>query len=132
MLKSGIEFGNLGIDGNNVYGSVPNAQTDFDFLAELTVHGEIIYRVSKNKTGSDIIESKTAELEIGDNTYYLLVYSDGELIDRYTVTIRRRPIYTVTFNTNGGTEIADMQVEEGSLITDAKTSKTGYTLSGWD
>ncbi|NLW47728.1 MAG: InlB B-repeat-containing protein, partial [Firmicutes bacterium] len=40
--------------------------------------------------------------------------------------------YTVTFETNGGTEITEVTVEkDGSLTLPANPSKTGYAFDGW-
>ena len=40
--------------------------------------------------------------------------------------------YTVTFNSDGGTEIPAVTVEEGSIITEPKDPvKDGYTFEGW-
>ncbi|MDR0721831.1 MAG: InlB B-repeat-containing protein, partial [Treponema sp.] len=40
--------------------------------------------------------------------------------------------YTVTFNTNGGTAVDAVQVEEGKTLTKpGAPAKTGYTFSAW-
>jgi uncharacterized repeat protein (TIGR02543 family) len=40
--------------------------------------------------------------------------------------------YTVTFNTNGGTSVAEISVEEGQVFTEpTPPSREGYTFSGW-
>ncbi|MBQ0099280.1 MAG: InlB B-repeat-containing protein, partial [Firmicutes bacterium] len=130
--KDDISFKTLSVDGTNVYGKIPNNQDEFDFLSEIERSGSTSYKVSLNKSGSEIIESKTAEPIVGDNTYYILVYVNNELDKKYTVTIRRRPIYTVTFNTNGGTTVENQTVEEDSFATEPTTTRTGYTFISWD
>ena len=132
-LQSGIAFKTLAVDGNNAYGKIPNAQTEFDFLTEIEKKGNVSFNVSKNLAGDDIIVSKTVEPAVGDNKYYILVYQNGELLSRYNVTIRRRPIYTVTFNTDGGTAVVPQRIEEDSFVIEpiAPTRK-GYNFIGWD
>ncbi|NCA68242.1 MAG: hypothetical protein EOM87_09305 [Clostridia bacterium] len=40
--------------------------------------------------------------------------------------------YTVTFNTNGGTEIASLTIQAGATISlPSSPTKTGYTFDGW-
>jgi uncharacterized repeat protein (TIGR02543 family) len=46
--------------------------------------------------------------------------------------LNRKPKYTITFNTNGGTSISSIKVEEGSMINNKiSTTKEGYKFSGW-
>lgn len=73
-------------------------------------------------------------------------YSDAELTQRVTSvkldankTVyakwkeAEKPTYTFTFNTNGGTSIAPLTKEEGSVIDLTKYNPTreGYTFEGW-
>jgi uncharacterized repeat protein (TIGR02543 family) len=74
----------------------------------------------------------TATLAVGDNTWYVLVKASDNTTKLYTLSIRRRPIYTVTFQTNGGTTVGAQQVEEDSFVTSPTTTKTGYNFTGWD
>ena len=122
----------MAVDGNNVYGKIPNAQIEFDFLTEIEKKGNVTYEVSRNLAGDDIIISKTAEPNEGDNKYYILVYQNGDLLSRYNVTIRRREIYDVTFNTDGGTAVEPQQIEEDNFVTEPTTIKAGYTFIEWN
>lgn len=131
-LKSGIAFKTMEIDGNNVYKTIPYAQTEFDFLNEIEKKGNATYIVSNNMSGNDIIESKMVEPDTGDNRYYVLVYINGELDVRYTVNVYRLHSYTVSFNTNGGTLVENQQVEENSFAVEPTTTRTNYIFDGWD
>ena len=54
--------------------------------------------VSKDVYGTQTYLEKTIPLEAGDNICYLFVMKDEEIVNKYTITIRRKPIYNVTFN----------------------------------
>ena len=113
------------------YGKVSNDTTTFSFINEIVVADAATYIVSTDLNGSNVIRTKTVSLEIGDNTFYILV-ENGKELGLYTVTIRRRPIYTVSFNTNGGTFVSSQSVEEDSLAIAPTTVKKGYDFEQWD
>ena len=125
-----IKTNTLSVDGTNISGKVSNATTIFSFIDEISVADSATYTVSTDINGSHTIKTKTVNLAIGDNTYYIFV-ENGKDIRLYTVSIRRRPIYTVTFDSNGGTEVEQQQVEEDSFAISPSSKKTGYDLS-WD
>ena len=131
-LQSGIVFKTLSVDKDlNVYGKVANTKTTFSFINEVEVKGNATFVVSTDIYGMQQIPTKTVPIEIGDNTFYI-TETVGNNIRLFTVTVRRRPIYTVSFNTNGGTTVASQQVEEDSLATEPTTTRAGYTFTGWD
>ena len=126
-----ISFKTLQANGTDVYGKVSNTTTTFSFLTEVTKSGKATFDVFRDLECSDVIRSKTAALEIGDNTFYILEYVDGEVNALYTVTVRRKPMYTVTFDAKGGTAVESQTVEEDALAMLPETTKTGYTFAGW-
>ena len=87
--------------------------------------------LSSDSAGSNVIEDKTAALEVGDNTFYAVVTSAEGQVRAYTLNIRRRAIYTVTFNEAGGLVCAAQQVEEDSYAVEPETERLGYTFMGW-
>ena len=125
-------FSTLQVNGTEVYGEVSNATTTFSFLDEVKTSKTITYTVSLDIHGTQVVETKTVTLEIGNNTFYILEKDKNEASKLYTVTIRRRPMYTVTFDVDGGTKVATQTVEEGSKTTAPTTTKTGYTFTGWN
>ena len=129
--ETGILFNTLTVDGTDVYGKVSNDTAIFSFIGEITVKGDATYVVDVHISCNNPIESKTAELSVGDNTFYVLE-KIGNNVKLYTVTIRRRPMYEVIFNTNGGTSVERQVVEEDSLISQPTTTRAGYTCTGWD
>ena len=128
---TGILFNTLSIDGTKVYGKVSNTTTEFSFIDEVTVKGSATYVVDNDKDCSSPIASKTVDLLVGDNIFYVLE-SVGNNVKLYTVTIRRRPVYDVIFETNGGNNVEKQIVEEDSFAIQPTVNKLGYTLIGWD
>ncbi|MBQ7912632.1 MAG: leucine-rich repeat protein [Clostridia bacterium] len=129
--RLGIMFNTLTVADRKVYGKVDNAVTEFIFSDEITVNGKASYVVSADEDGTQTLEN-TISLEVGDNVVYVIESIDNEITKVYTVTIRRRPIYTVVFETDGGTAVESQTVEEDSLATEPETTKTGYTFLAWD
>ena len=119
----------LTVDGDRIYGSVSNTTTIFSFLNDITVNGNASYILSRDIECENEITSKTVGISIGDNIFYILV-TNGKNAKLYTVTLRRLPMYTVSFNTNGGTELETISFEEGDFEY-PETSKSGYNLDGW-
>ena len=127
-----ISFKTLQVDGVNVYGNFSNATTMFSFANEIAVSGKATYYVSLDPYGMQIVVTKTVSLNSGDNTFYILEQV-GEEVTLYTVVIRRRPVYSVTFDTNGGSAIESQTIEEDSYATVPVHAPTrdGYTFAGW-
>jgi len=131
VVESGISFKTLEVNGTDVYGKVPNSTSTYSFINEITTSGNVSYVVSLDVYGMQTVVTKNVSLNEGDNVFYVL-QSVGEDITLYTITIRRRPMYNVYFDTKGGTAVADQMVEEGGFVTVPTTSRTGYTFVGWD
>ena len=130
-LTSGISFKTLSVDDDlNVYGKVANSQNTYSFIKEVEVKGNATFVVSTDIYGIQQVPTKTVPLEIGDNTFYI-TETVGNDIRLFTVVVRRRPFYTVMFDSKGGTEIDSQMIEEDSLINPPTTTKVGYTLNGW-
>ena len=129
VIDDTITFKTLQVaaDGETVYGKVSNATTTFSFLKEIEEHGNATYQVYKEITCETLLASKSISLNVGDNTVYIL-QTVGKDLKLYTVTVRRRPIYTVSFDTDGGTAVQSQQVEEDSFAAEPTTRRTGYTF----
>ena len=122
-------------EGQNAFISVANATPSFSFIGQVTVSEGATWQISTDMYGMNSVPTKTVPLNAGDNIFYLLVTSgNGENITLYTINVRRRPIYTVSFNTNGGTTVPAQQVEENSLATEPTmtVTRTGYTFANWN
>ena len=128
--KNMLTFKTLEVTDDTVYGKVSNATEDFSFIKEITADSGVIFYVCTDKACKNVIPSKTVNLEIGDNTFYILA-DGGNNIKLYTVTLRRRPIHTVTFDTDGGTEIETQYIEEDKIVAEPEIEKRGYTFNSW-
>ena len=121
----------LELNGTDIYGKVSNATSTFSFINEIAIADSATYIVSTDINGSNVIRTKTVSLGIGDNTFYILV-ENGKDLGLYTVVIRRRPMYSVSFNVNGGTSVSSQTIEEDYLATEPTTERKGYTFDKWD
>ena len=127
-----VGFQTLGVSGTTVYGKVSSTTTRFSFIDEISAVNNITYQVFRDPACKELIENKTPELVGGDNIFYVLTYTGGESNTLYTVTVRRKPLYTVTFDTAGGTPIASQTVEEDAFIAAPDIpQKTGHTFASW-
>ena len=138
-LESKISFktltvGQKNIDGNiPVYGKVSNSQKNYSFIDEVETWGNIQYVVSLDIYGIKQVATKTIPLNDGDNVVYITEQLNGNPKAVYEVTIRRREIYTVTFNSQGGTAVDNQAIEEDSLAIQPVTpTKKGYTFNRWN
>ena len=121
----------LKLNGTDIYGKVSNATSTFSFINEIAIADSASYTVSTDINGSNVIRTKTVSLGIGDNTFYILV-ENGKDLGLYTVVIRRRPMYSVSFNVNGGTSVSSQTIEEDHFATEPTTERKGYTFDKWD
>ena len=132
-LQGYISFKNLTATENNVYGVVNNDTETFSFIDEVERTGDVTYIVTLDEFGINPALTKIVPLEIGDNKVYVFELIDGEINKYYTVTIRRKPMYVVTFNTQGSS-VDSQTIEEDSFAVEPETNPTraGYTFDGWD
>ena len=133
MTFKTLTVGQKNIDGNvPVYGKVPNVQKTYSFIDEVKTEGNVQYVVSLDIYGIKQVATKTIPLIEGDNVVYITEQIDGNPKTIYEVTIRRRKIYTVSFNLRGGSAVESQQIEEDSLANEPSTTKTGYSFIEWD
>ena len=130
-LESNMTFKTLLVNGDKVYGKVSNNTETFSFVNEIEAVGLIKYFISFDIYGNQKIDTKTIPLNIGDNTVYVTELLNGEPKATFEVTIRRRPVYTVSFDTNGGSDVQRQQIEEDTIIPEPITTRLGYTFVNW-
>ena len=112
--------------------TVDNATEKFSFGNSIAVPRTNTWNVYYDLDGSKAINSQTVSLQPGDNTFYVIVENSAGDKKTYEVTIRRKPLYIVSFNTNGGENIINEIVMEGDLATYQEPVKEGYIFGSWD
>ena len=81
---------------NTLYLKIPNEQTTFSFLNKINVSENSQWKLYTDIECTQEIVSKTTSVKVGDNVFYILV-TQGNHLSLYTATVRRRPVYTVSF-----------------------------------
>ncbi|MDY6367131.1 MAG: InlB B-repeat-containing protein, partial [Clostridia bacterium] len=75
----------------------------FGLNAEIVNKDEdVTFKVCTANDAEKEIDGDSVALDIGDNTYYILIYVNEELDSYYKVVIHRNKLITVTFDANGG------------------------------
>ena len=103
-----------------------NALTDVKLYNDnLTLRGALFTRTGHTQVG-------WATVDGGEKVYgFEDVYTKNEALTLYPVWNTNK--YTITFDTNGGSEIAPITQDYGTNITaPADPTREGYTFIGWD
>ena len=130
---NGIIFNTLIINDSSANLNVSNATEEFSFEREITVSGKAKYIVALDQSGVHRVSTDRAPLAPGDNVFYVFETLDDEITNTFMITIRRRPMYAVSFDADGYSEVQTQQIEENSFATEpAAPSRTGYTFVRWN
>ena len=91
----------------------------------LTLRGALFTRAGYTQVGWSTVDG-------GEKVYgFEDVYTQNEALTLYPVWNTNK--YTITFDTNGGSEIAPITQDYGTEITaPANPTRKGYTFKGWD
>ncbi|MGN0819314.1 MAG: leucine-rich repeat protein [Christensenellaceae bacterium] len=133
VFESEISFKTLTVSRLSVEGTVSNATEQFSFADEIIVTGNSDFVVSLDQYGFQTSLTKNVPLSPGNNVFYILETVNGTVKNVYTVTIRRKPVYQVSFYTNNQIDIPSQYVEEGSFATEPTETVTreGYEFTSW-
>lgn len=133
-----ISSTDISIDGfvkenDKLSGKVNNDVESFSFINKVSVAKGSTWKVYSDVSGTQEIVTKTVNLSIGDNLSYILVTAKNGELGFYNVNVRRFDIYTVHFNTDGGTFIEDQRIQEESFVNPVENPiRTGFDFNGWD
>ena len=91
----------------------------------LTLRGALFTRAGYTQVGWSTVDGGEKVYDFED------VYTQNEALTLYPVWNTNK--YTITFDTNGGSEIAPITQDYGTKITAPdKPTRKGYTFKGWD
>ena len=91
----------------------------------LTLRGALFTRVGYTQVGWSTVDGGEKVYDFKD------IYTKNEALTLYPVWNTNK--YTITFDTNGGSEIAPITQDYGTKITaPADPTRKGYTFKGWD
>ena len=129
-----LSFKTLEIKDDSANLTVSNATKEFSFKDEIAVSGSSQYIVAYDQYGGYQFATKIVPLEAGDNQFYIFETLGGEIVKTYTINIRRRPMYTVSFQTGSGSAAQSQRVEEGftTVAPESAPERLGYTFAGWN
>ncbi|MBO5713211.1 MAG: InlB B-repeat-containing protein, partial [Clostridia bacterium] len=133
-LASSWEFDGLEeVEEDEAYkvdGKLSNATTTYN-LDEKIVKVGYTYKVFKGD--DEVTDSQALPLTEGENEFTVKNYLNDVEQDTYVVTIYRKKMFTVTFDTKGGSTIDSVQVEEDAKVSaPTEPTKTGYVFSSWN
>ena len=125
------EFVGFEKTGKNKYlKKVSNDTEIFSFETLVKVDSKSSWIASYDVSCTKIILSKIVELSVGDNLCYVNVTAESGDMTLYTLNIRRREIYEVSF---ADCDAKKQYVEEDSCATaPATANRNGYTFKSWD
>lgn len=133
LFGTDADFSGFLKDSDTIYTmKVPNATEILSMESLVTVNSRSTWILTTDIDANHPIASKTATLAIGDNTYYVLVTGEDGQTQLYTLKIRRRAVYEVSLDTNDGTRLGPVYVEEDEIADIPTPERTGYTFAGWD
>lgn len=112
--------------------SVSNSTEILSLGNGVIINSKSSWSLTNDIYGINTIPSKIATLEIGDNIYYALVVAENGQTEMYKLNIRRKPIYTVVFDTQVDNVKKYVNIEEGMTVTSFIPYKKGYTFAGWN
>lgn len=109
----------------------PETET-IDLTTKFSVSENAYYELYRNGDYSNLLESATVDLVNGSNIFNVKIFDYNSHMTEYKFNIYRKQMFTVQFNTDGGSEVASVSVEEGKVIEAPSSFKLGYDFTGWD
>ncbi len=83
--------------------------------------------------GATVTGAGTKTLTAAEHTFPVTVTSqNGLATTTYTIVVNRKPVFTVTFDSQGGSTVAPQTILQGEKATNPATpTRTGYAFDGW-
>ena len=116
---------------SSLYCIVDNEKQFLELSKEVKVSKNCKWGIYTDLSGINEIESKTVKLNVGDNKFYIIIENSIDEKKVYETTIRRKYIYTLTFDSAGGNTIPSQSISEGDYCSPKTPIKNGYNFLGW-
>ena len=99
----------------------------------MKVSNKAVWTLTTDSSGRNDIPSKTVDLEVGNNIFFLHVKDDYDNTKQYIILIRRRPMYLVNFRDHLNNIQYSEFVEEDGYIEHipGDSYKKGYEFLEW-
>ena len=117
---------------SELYCSVDNNKEILSLGNSLELPRNNKWKLYYDVNGMVEISSKTVNLQVGDNVFYIVVENTAGETKTYKTIIRRKPLYVVTFNANGGDLITQQIVMEDNFAELVIPNREGYIFNCWD
>ncbi len=118
------------VSENKYFKKVSNDTEIFSLGTLVKVNSKSSWIASYDVSCTKVILSKIVELTAGDNFCYVNVTDENGNMSLYTLNIRRREIYEVSF---ADSDVQSQYIEEDSCaVTPSTANRTGYTFESWN
>ena len=130
-VETGISIPRMTYENGKYLTTVDNDIEEYNLKSGIVLSDGATLTVSKTSDFYELIDAEALSISPGDNEFYLKVVDKYGNYATYTVNIKRRHMYYVEFNTNGGTAVEKQAVQQGGKIQKPSTTKAGYQHH-WD
>ena len=128
MSATGFEIDETGA---RIYCDAPNGTGYIDLSDKITVTPNCTWKLYGDIDGAVEIPSKTVNLEIGQNTAYIIITDPNEKTVKYEVSIYRLDMKSYTFINDGEVYFSGKIQEKSKLEKPEDPEKIYNTFTGW-
>ena len=105
---------------------------NLDLANNFSISENAHFELYRDGDFSNVLDTTMVTLNNGSNVFVVKIFDNNSHISEYKLNVYRKQIFTVSFNTNGGSSVNDITVEEGKIIESPNTFKVGHDFIGWD
>lgn len=141
IIAAFVLFVAIGCGGSKIELSFDNETYTVEVGKEITVAPTVkneeneeytLVYSSTDETIATYIDGKVKGLKVGETDIKVSLEGNDKIFATAKVVVVEVTKYTVTFDTDGGTEIASVQVVKGEKLTlPTAPTKAGYVFKGW-
>ena len=105
---------------------------NYDIASKIMVSEGATIVFSKSEDFATIANGKSIDLNPGENIVFAKVVDVNGFEKIHRINVYKKQIFTINFDTDGGTKLEPITVKEGSIVDDPpQTLKSGYTFVKW-